>query len=195
MAEFNKKQTFLRLNFFEGESEAESPFIDVDSLPENGDVGEVYRLTGTGELYCFLAASKFGVFDALTPAINEQQASALIGELVGYDTCHKLFTAVNDSGEEFSCIIYTNSYSDPYTGYISSMQGSDDYGTGYDRRIGDAYELVSGNISFSRLMNSCELSNYDYGNVTITSITPLGEKFFDFSTGGKVNITEGKVIK
>jgi hypothetical protein len=195
MAEFNKKQTFLRLNFFEGESVAESPFIEVDSLPENGEVGEVYRLARTGELYCYLTASVFDWTATVQTYANEQQAYAVIGELMGYDTCHILFTAVNSFGEEFSCIIYTNSYDNPYTGFISSMQGSGDYGNGYGNNLGGAYELLNGDITFSRLMYNADLGNYDSGTVTITNVTPLGQKLFDFSTGGKVNITEGKVIK
>lgn len=194
MAEFNKKQTFLRLNFFEGESVAESPFIEVDSLPENGTVGEVYRLTSTGELYSFLSASKFSESDAIPTIVSEGDASEIIGQLMGYDTCHILFTAINDYGEEFSVIVYTNSDSDPYSGYISSMQGSDDYGTGYNYYYGTAGELVRGEITFYALMENAQVS-VSGGQVTITNVTPLGQQLFDFSTGGKVNITEGKVVK
>ena len=195
MAEFNKKQTFLRLNFFEGESVAESPFIEVDSLPENGTVGEVYRLTSTGELYAYLAKSQFSVLNPIPTIATEEQASNIIGQLMGYDKCHVLFTAINDNSEEFSVIVYTNSDSDPYTGRISSMQGSSDYGAGYDNYYGSAYELVNGQISFTQLMSNAQLGLYDAGNVTITNVTPLGQQLFDFSTGGKVNITEGKVIE
>lgn len=203
MAEFNKKQTFLRLNFFEGESEAESPFIEVDSLPENGDVGEVYRITGTGELYCYLTESKFSPFDSVPTIASQGEAYEAIGRLTGEDTCHKLFTAkLEHSGEEFSCIVYTNSYDEPYSGYISSMQGTGDYGYGYDNMHCTATQLADGGLMFSELVSNADLSYvYDGGGydatdtIIITSITPLGQELFDFSTGGKVNITEGKVIK
>jgi hypothetical protein len=82
------------------------------------------------------------------------------------------------------------------------MQGTGDYGNGYDRMYCSATQLAEGGLSFSELVSNADLS-YVYdgegGDVTdtiiITSITPLGQKLFDFSTGGKVNITEGKVIK
>lgn len=203
MAEFNKKQTFLRLNFFEGESEAESPFIEVDSLPENGDVGEVYRITGTGELYCYLTESKFSHFDSVPTIASQGEAYETIGQLTGYDKCHILFTAkLEHRLEEFSCIVYTNSDYEPYSGRISSMQGTSDYGTGYSGMSCNASQLCAGELYFSELVSNAGLS-YVYDGVggdvadtiIITSITPLGQELFDFSTGGKVNITEGKVIK
>lgn len=203
MAEFNKKQTFLRLNFFEGESEAESPFIEVDSLPENGDVGEVYRLTGTGELYCFLDSDTFTPSDVVPTIASEGEAYETIGQLTGYDKCHILFTAkLEHSGEEFSCIVYTNSDYDPYTGRISSMVGTGDYGNGYDRMYCSAEKLCDNGLYFLDLLYNAELNPFYFDGegdvadtIIITSITPLGRQLFDFSTGGKVNITEGKVIK
>lgn len=187
-----------------GNYEGSGDIIKVSTLPSQTEasIGKVYKLTDSGELYAFLAASQFSAFDIVPTIASNAEADEIIGQLMGYDTCHTLFTAkLNHSGEEFSCIVYTNSDYDPYSGYISSMQGSGDYGYGYNQMYCSAAQLAEGGLTFSDLVTNAGLSYvYDGGGydatdtITITSITPLGEQLFDFSTGGTVNITTGKMI-
>jgi hypothetical protein len=202
MAYFNGKRVFFspRIHLVGGTSEE---VIEVDSLPSESEatIGKVYKVTGTGELYCFLDADTFTPSDVVQTIASEGEAYETIGQLMGYDTCHILFTAkLEHSGEEFSCIVYTNSDYDPYSGRISSMMGTGDYGYGYDHMWCSSGQLCAGELYFYNLLSNAELPTY-YSDgegdhpvtIIITSITPLGQKLFDFSTGGKVNITTGKV--
>lgn len=205
MAYFNGKKVFFspRIHMTEGGG-GSAEIEEVSALPDESEalIGKVYKLTSTGEMYAFLTASQFSTFDAVPTIASESEAAQVIDMLMGYDTCHTLFTAkLNHSGEIFRCIVYTNSDYDPYTGRISSAQGDGDYGEGYDRGYYGAYDLVGGYITFENLVRNAGLNpSYYDGNgdaadtVSIISITELGKKLFDFSTGGKVNITTGKIV-
>ena len=130
MAYLNGKKVFFspRIHLVGGSSE---DIIEVETLPNESEatIGKVYKVTGTGELYAHLTASQFLPSDIVPTIASESEASEVIGMLMGYDTCHTLFTAkLNHSGAIFSCIVYTNSDYDPYTGRISSAQGDGEYG-------------------------------------------------------------------